>query len=166
MAEVICNTSPLQYLYQAGCLYLLPQLAGRIFVPPAVVEELVAGIQAGVALPDLSQLDWIQIRQPASLAVLALVRDLGPGESQVLALALELPQPLVILDDLLARRVAAALHLPLTGTLGVLLSAKRRGLIKAIAPILDKFQALQFRLSPQTRAAVLALVGEEDRQGG
>ncbi len=65
-----------------------------------------AGIQAGVALTDLSQLDWIQIRQSASLAILALVRDLGLGESQVLALALELPQPLVILDDLLAKRVA------------------------------------------------------------
>jgi predicted nucleic acid-binding protein len=66
----------------------------------------------------------------------------------------------VIVDDFLARRTAEALHIPLTGTLGVLLSAKRAGLIAQIAPLLDHLHALQFRVSPATRAAVLKLSGE------
>jgi len=95
-----------------------------------------------------------------SLAALPLVTDLGPGESQVLALALEMPGTTVILDDSLARRTAEALHIPLTGTLGVLLSAKRKGLMGEIAPVLDHLQALRFRVSPVTRTVVLKLAGE------
>lgn len=160
MLEVVCNTSPLQYLHQLGLLHLLPALAPKVIIPPAVVEELAAGRKAGIELPEVERLEWIEIRQPVSLAALPLVTDLGPGESQALALALEMPGTTVIVDDSLARRTAAALHIPLTGTLGVLLAAKRRGLITEIAPILDHLQALRFRVSPVTRTAVLKLAGE------
>jgi hypothetical protein len=95
-----------------------------------------------------------------SAAVLPLVTDLGPGESHVLALALEMPGAVVIVDDFLARRTAEALHIPLTGTLGVLLAAKRAGLIGEIAPLLDNLQNLRFWVSPVTRTAVLKLAGE------
>lgn len=77
-----------------------------------------------------------------------------------MALALEIPEAVVILDDLLARRVAETMGIQLTGTLGVMLAAKRVGLIEAIAPILDKLQALRFRVSPTTRRIVLKLAGE------
>ncbi len=160
MAEVVCNTSPLQYLHQAGCLQVLPALVDKIIVPPAVVDELSVGKKAGIDLPEVSRLNWLEIRSPASIAALPLITDLGPGESQVLALALEIPGTVVILDDLLARRVAETMRIQLTGTLGVLLAAKRAGLIKAIAPILDKLQVLRFRVSPGTRSVVLKLAGE------
>jgi uncharacterized protein len=66
----------------------------------------------------------------------------------------------VIVDDLLARRTAEALHIPLAGTLGVLLAAKRAGLIGEIAPLLDNLQNLRFWVSPVTRTAVLKLADE------
>ena len=59
------------------------------------------------------------VRAPTSLASLRLVHDLGPGESQVLAVALETPGSVAVLDDRLARPEAEALQLPLTGTLGL-----------------------------------------------
>ena len=96
----------------------------------------------------------------ASVIALPLVTDLGPGETQVLALALESPDAIVILDDGLARQVAETIGIKLTGTLGILLDAKRAGLITEVAPLLDQLQALRFRLSAQTRAAVLKLAGE------
>ena len=46
MPEVVCDTSPLQYLYQAGCLDVLPRLVERIIIPPAVVDELSSRIYA------------------------------------------------------------------------------------------------------------------------
>lgn len=141
-------------------LHLLPSLAGKIIIPPAVAAELAAGKKAGVDLPDIAGLAWLTLRTPVSVAALPLVTDLGPGESQVLALALELPGSLVIMDDLLARRVAGALHIPLTGTLGVLLAARRNGLIRDIASILDMLQDLRFRVSSATRAAILKLAAE------
>jgi len=160
LPEVVCNTSPLQYLHQLGLLHLLPALAQKVIIPPAVAEELAAGRKAGIEVPEVEGLEWIEICRPVSLAALPLVTDLGPGESQVLALALETPGTAVIVDDFLARRTAEALHIPLTGTLGVLLAAKRHGLVGEIASILDRLQALRFRVSPATRTAVLKLAGE------
>jgi hypothetical protein len=63
-------------------------------------------------------------------------------------LALEFPGATVILDDLLARRVAESLNLHLTGTLGLLLDAKQAGLISQVRPFLDQLQTLRFRILP------------------
>ena len=91
MPEVVCNTSPLQYIHQLGLLHILPALAGSVTIPPAVLEELSAGRAQGLNLPDVSSLDWVNVRRPASAVALRPVVDLGPGESEVLALALETP---------------------------------------------------------------------------
>lgn len=137
MPEVVCNTSPLQYLHQIGQLRILPALAGSII-----------------------DLNWIQIRAPISIKAASLITDLGPGESQVLMLALETPGSIALLDDGLARRVAIARGIPIKGTLGLLLDAKRAGHITVVKPSLDKLQDLGFRLAEPTRAAVLKLAGE------
>jgi predicted nucleic acid-binding protein len=92
--------------------------------------------------------------------VLPLAADLGRGEAAVLALALESPDAVVILDDGLGRRSAELLGIRLTGTLGLLLDARKKGLIVSIAPVLDVLDQLRFRVSPATRAAVLKLAGE------
>ena len=160
MPEVICNTSPLQYLHQLGLLHILPALAGEVVVPVAVDEELAIGRKAGVSLPDPKTLSWVSLRRPKSQPALPLIHDLGPGETEVLMLALETSDPVVVLDDALARRLAETLKLRLTGTVGLLLDAKRAGLIETVGPSLDRLQALRFRLSSQTRAAVLRLAGE------
>lgn len=162
MPKILCNTSPFQYLHQAGQLELLPALAGAIFIPPAVVMELAAGRALGLDLPAPETLPWVTVETPRSLPGLALVRDLGEGESQVLALALECEEPCAaILDDLLARQTARRLNIPHLGTLGVLLQAKQAGLLPNVAPVMDRMEVLGFRLSARTRAEVLRMAGEE-----
>ncbi|MBI4522415.1 MAG: DUF3368 domain-containing protein [Deltaproteobacteria bacterium] len=163
MPEIICNTSPLQYLHQSGVLHILPELVKTITVPPAVQEELETGRKLGLNLPDLQMLDWVIKRRPSSSIALPLVTDLGPGEREVLALALETPDSVCVLDDSLARQVARTLRLRITGTLGILIDAKRLGIISAVAPFLDQLQSLGFRLAPHTRAAILKLVSEVEK---
>jgi predicted nucleic acid-binding protein len=161
LPEVICDTSPLQYLHQLSLLRLLPALTEHVLIPPAVEEELLAGKALGVDLPDLTELGWIKIRNPARRPTLPLAQDLGPGETEVLMLGLESPGSVLVLDDGLARRVAETLQLRLTGTLGILLDAKQAGHIPAVRPLLDQLQELHFRLAPDTRAAVLRLAAED-----
>jgi predicted nucleic acid-binding protein len=161
LPKVICNTSPIQYLHQLDLLYILPALAEEMIVPPAVLDELSAGISVGVNLPELSSLDWVTIQRPVSSAALPLVTDLGPGETEVLMLALESPEAVAVLDDALARRVALSLNLQTTGTLGLLIDAKSGGFIPSVKPFLDRLQALRFRLSIPTRSAVLKMAGED-----
>ena len=162
LREVFCNTSPLQYLHQLELLPLLQKLAGRIVIPPDVVEELATGLSGGLNLPNVAGLDWVEVRIPRNVRATELVTDLGAGETQVLALALESSDPLVILDDALARRVAAALGIPVEGTLGLLLDAKQAGLVQAVGPFLERLRSLGFRLDPRTRRAVQRLAGEEE----
>lgn len=160
MPEYICNTSPLQYLHQLGRLEILPALVSQLIVPPAVVAELEIGRVGGYDLPDVGALPWVKVQKPAGTPVLPLAADLGRGEASVLALALESAQPVIILNDAVARRAAALLGIRFTGTLGILLAAKQKQLLSAVAPLLDELNGLRFRVSPATRAAVLKLAGE------
>jgi predicted nucleic acid-binding protein len=161
LAEVISNTSPLQYLHQLGLLDLLPRLVGSIVVPPAVVHELEAGRALGLDLPDVTSLNWIVIRPPGEMEQQPIARDLGRGETEVLRLALgSEEETILILDDGRAREEAKNLGLKLMGTLGVLLDAKRAGLLPSLEEQLDRLDELGFRLARHTRAAVLKIAGE------
>ena len=160
MHDVICNTSPLQYLHQADLLHLLPALFGSVQVPSAVVGELAEGRRRGFRLPELEELPWVTVRSVRDRKLLPLVKGLGNGEKEVLALGLEAPDHLLVLDDHDARRHAIAVGLEITGTLGVLLLSKERGLLDSVQPVLDRLQALQFRLGTATRRVVLDLANE------
>ena len=82
------------------------------------------------------------------------------GEQEVLALGLQIAGSVLILDDGLARARARDLNLRFTGTLGVLLRAKRDGRISSMTDLIERLRDRGFRLSPRTRAAVLKLAGE------
>ena len=163
MAEAICDTSPLQYLHQIKHLDVLPSLATRVLVPPAVVDELQEGMRLGLDLPDVNTLDWVEVLRPAGASALPLVTDLGPGESEALALALEYREAVVVRDDRVARNVARTLGLRMTGTLSLLLDAKRAGRIERVTPLLNELESLGFRLADHTRAAVMKLAGEVEQ---
>src|SRR5262249_34626813 len=87
-------------------------------------------------------------------------------ETEHLALALETPTALLLLDDGHARRFGRLLGLRMTGTVGVLARATREGLVPHLAPLLDRLDRLGFRLSAQARAMALTLVGEPPSVAG
>jgi uncharacterized protein len=148
LPEIISNTSPLQYLFQLGMLHVLPALAVQVIIPPAVADELRVGRESGIHLPNPADLNWLVLRPPVRAFASRLVTDLGPGETEVLMLAIEAADPIVIFDDMLARRMARSLGIRLTGALGLLIDAKRAGLIPAVSPLMDRLQSMHFRLSP------------------
>jgi uncharacterized protein len=142
-------------------LNILRELYGLITIPEAVRMELNAGRMTGISLPDVKSLSWFIVKHVRERDLLRMVSGLGAGEKEVLALALETPESLSILDDLMARRYAAFLGIRFTGSLGILLKAKEKGLLGAVTPVLDQLEALRFRLDPKTRKAVLKLAQEE-----
>jgi predicted nucleic acid-binding protein len=136
MILTISNTSPLLYLHLSGQLELLPKLYGKIITPPAVRKELEQGAAQGVDVPVIESIDWINELSVQSQAILPWVTDLGAGETEAIGLALEHPGSRVILDDQLARHIAKLNNLLITGTLGVLLKAKEKGIIQQLKPII------------------------------
>jgi hypothetical protein len=129
-------------------------------VPTAVVAELAEGSKHGYDVPAPSTFGWVDVEAAPGAAILPLVTDLGDGERAAIALAASRKSDLLLLDDALARRHAKLLGLSVTGTLGVLLKAKEVGLVPAVAPLVDRFARLGFRVAGETRAAVIKLAGE------
>ena len=160
MPEVIADTSPIQYLFQINLLDLLPALYGRVMLPQAVARELSVGLASGTNLPDITLLPWAEIIVVAASPLPALPPNLGLGEQETLALAMQTPNSLALLDDALARRYARLLKINFTGTLGVLLKAKEAGHLKGVKPAIDQLESVGFRLAPVTRLAVLRLADE------
>ena len=132
---VVSDTSPIQYLHQAGQLHLLPALFGQVIVPPAVIAEIGIGIQRGLDLPDLDRLSWMVRRSPSVAPSFPGSADLDAGECEAIALALEL-------------------------RCRILISAKRAGFVPAIAPLIDRVVQRGYRLSDAIRMDALRLAGE------
>lgn len=114
----------------------------------------------GIDLPKIRAMPWVNIQRPEGLDKVPTATHLGAGEKEVLALAMQIPGAVLILDERLGRLYAKALKLSFTGTLGILLRAKVEGRIPRIEPLLEHLNRLAFRLSPRTRAAVLKQAGE------
>ena len=160
MPEVVSNTSPLLYLHQLGLLELLQRLYTRVRIPPAVAHELGEGASLGHDVPAVRDLSWIEVSEVREERVLPLATNLGAGEREAIALAIQIEDALLVLDDGLARRHAKLLGIRLTGTLGILLRARTEGFVEQVAPLIDRLGELGFRLDDGTRKAVLKLAGE------
>ena len=107
--------------------------------------------------------DWLAVRRVAEFRLVAVLQtQLGRGESEAIALATELNQGLILLDDRKARYIARQLELRTVGTLGVLLRAKQQGLIGQIQPILKALIESGFHLSHTLYEEALRLAGETD----
>ncbi len=134
----------------------LPTLFGEVWVPPAVAEELAA---ASVALPGEPA---FRVRAPGNTNLVRRLRtNLDPGESEAIALAVEVDADLILIDEARGRAVAVTLGLEPRGALGILVRAKAAGIIPAVAPLIVRLRAgLNFRLTDELIARVLALAGE------
>ncbi len=81
--------------------------------------------------------------------------QIDKGESSAIALALETPDSVVILDDYKARKIAERLGVTLTGTIGVIIKAKLNGIIPSVKPIIEKIKQTDFRLSAEIESQAL-----------
>jgi predicted nucleic acid-binding protein len=144
---VITDTSCVIALDNSGALFLLRDTFRRVITTPTIAAEF------GRPLPD-----WISIVTPVSEQHFGL----DPGEESALSLALELPDCVLILDDLKARRVARKLPVSFMGTIAVILQAKQQGVIDAIAPVLEALGRAGFRASNAVIERALIAAGEKE----
>ncbi|MFC2037946.1 DUF3368 domain-containing protein [Chloroflexota bacterium] len=136
MAAVLCDAGPLMALGKLNRLDLLAGVFDEVQIPRAVYDEVVTqGLARGAPDAFTVRMFWQRQQWPIVEVPEALLSAyvppvvLDPGETEVLALAQSLADPLVLLDDEIARAEARRLNLRLCGTLGVLVRAHRRGLI-------------------------------------
>jgi predicted nucleic acid-binding protein len=159
--KVISNSSPLINFAALGRFDLLQALYATIVIPQAVYNEVVVAGQGQPHALTVSQAAWIRRESIHTPIAVQTLRHLGAGEAEAIVLATETPGSLVILDDRQARLTAHALGVSVIGTLGILLIAKRKGLLSFVAPEIDKLEAVVgFRITSALKARVLEEAGE------
>ena len=138
------------YLSKIGELELLNKLYNQITTTHEVSVEF------GHPLPE-----WIQIKSASNQyyqKILELQIDLG--EASAIALALEQKHCVLIVDDYKARKIAVGLGIAITGTIGLIIKAKKIGVIPSIKPFIVKIQQTDFRMSQSLIEYALSLSGE------
>ena len=156
MRKVIVNSTPLIALCNANLLFILKELYGNITIPQAVFDEVTAKPDSA-CLQIKENLDWIFVEKIKDVADRKMYKaKLHAGEVDVMILAQESPQAdLVIIYDNAAKKTAKYLGLTVTGTLGVLLKAKKSGIIFSVKDAINKLQANGFYIDSKIVKLVL-----------
>ena len=149
---IISDTSCLIILHKIGELDLLHKVYGSVTTTPEVAKEFVDELPV-----------WIKIESVADLKYQEfLTTQIDLGEASAIALATEKADPLLLLDDLKARRLAIKLNMKVTGTLGVISKAKQMGIIERIKPIIEKLRVTNFRISETVITELLTIHNENE----
>ena len=155
---VVSDSTVLIALSSLGILEILKNLYGRIIIPEAVYKELVRG--KGKPGSEIGSIDWIDVRTLTPQFKKYLEFDLDEGEAETIALSEKIGADLILIDDHWARKIAEYKGLKYTGTLGLLLKAKKKRLIKEVKSLLDELLNRGFWISAELCNAVLKEAGE------
>ncbi|MFK7905234.1 MAG: DUF3368 domain-containing protein [Chitinophagales bacterium] len=152
MPKILSNTSPLIALYNIGQLDILKELYGTVIITEDVKDEFHGAIP-----------DWIIVKPVEDKAYqLNLESVVDRGEASIIALAVEMStiEHVLILDDLKGRKLARKLGLKITGTLGVVLKAKVKGIIPLVKPILEDLKNDGLWIATKIENEILLIAGE------
>jgi len=160
---VVADTSPLNYLIRLGHPNVLPEIYGRVLVPPAVLIELQhpdapSEVRAWASAPPA----WLEERQVQQIDG-SLAAELGAGEREAISLALEAKADVLLIDERAGRREAEARHIEVAGTLAVLLQASVRGYFD-FPEALKQLRQYGFRVSGAIESAMLARYEQATRK--
>ncbi len=164
MRLVVADTGPINYLLLVDAIELLPRLFNKIFLPEAVYRELAhpgAPLKVRTWAEDIR--DWVEVRpdpeyksnDPAEIA-------LDDGERAAIALAAVINADLILMDDRAGAAVANRRGFTVTGTLGILDLAARRGLID-LARVFERLRDTNFRYHPEIMEALLMQHSEKKK---
>ena len=160
--NVVSNASPLIALIRIGQLDLLRQLYGTIVLPEAVWHEVVVEGADQPGAEAVSSASWIMRRIVTNRPLVhGLQQELDAGEAEAIALAVEIDDAWLLMDERLGRDTARHFGIRYTGVVGVLIEAKHKGLVQALQPLLDALRNLAgFRVSEALYWRVLQDEGE------
>lgn len=161
MAKIwVVNSSPIILLGKIQQLALLPASCSRLVIPRTVACEIAQGPVGDPAAVWLSSPAQGFVHPDVPVPQHVAAWDLGAGETQVISSCLAKSGSEAILDDGAARDCARTLRIPIIGTLGVLMRAKKAGRIAALAPLVDQLLDNGFRIDARTLRFVLDWANE------
>ncbi|RWX43737.1 putative nucleic acid-binding protein, contains PIN domain [Candidatus Electrothrix aarhusensis] len=159
--EIVINTGPVLALIAGlGELSILNSLYRRTIVPYEVCEEISASGSTGFGIREFNAADFlIKLNRPATIQPY-LRNSLDLGESSVIQTALDKKIQTVCIDETVGRRIARLNGLTLTGSLGIMIRAKREGHPFMLRDAVDRMRTHGIWLSDRLVAFALKQAGE------
>lgn len=136
--EIVVNTTPWIAISACGQIELLKRLYANVYIPDHVNKEIMSGGKQGTGVHELKSCEWVKVEAVSDMEKVSLLSELDQGEAEVIILAKEKGIKQVLIDERVARLQAKVFGLEVIGTLGLLLKAKKKGLIPAIKPLVQK----------------------------
>ncbi len=162
---VVSDTTAITHLAKINALDVLKSLYYEIFIPEAVYNEL---LQVKTTQPGRLQVlnsSWIKVIPIKNNVIAKKLRTrLDLGETEAIVLALEKNADLLIIDEVAGRAVAKGLVNKIIGMVGVLLEAKKAGIIDEVQPYLNQLKSTGFRMSNEIFEFALSQAGESSSQ--
>ena len=156
----VVDASPIILLAKTGHLDLLPASADELLIPKAVAEEIRQGPSDDPARAWLDTEGEKAVESTGPVPETVAAWDLGRGESRVLSVGVRRPGWTAVVDDGAARRCGKGLDVPVLGTLGVLVVAKREGVFESVRPATRALRQAGLHVSDAVVEQVLRMAGE------
>jgi len=156
----ILDASPIILLGKAGLLKIISSLASLWIVPDGVIAEIEAKRPIDSYITDLETNSKVSKEAIDVLNPVITTWDLGRGETEVLSLAMQLTDAKAVLDDLQARKCAALLQIPLIGSIGLMVMAKRNGYIDDVKPEFEKLVKAGMHIDAKVLDEIYKRIGE------
>jgi predicted nucleic acid-binding protein len=159
---IVVNSTPIILLQKIGHLDLLQRLYGKVFMAQAVYKEIIIEENDNTNERNFLLINnWVEVIKVQNIdAKKMFATSLHAGEVETIILAMEKSADLCIFDDLLARKYAKMFDLNVTGTLGVLIAAKKGNYIDSAKLLLDELVSVGMYVSEELYSTVLSLAGE------
>lgn len=158
--DLVINTGPLLALAAAGHLDILRDLFAKVVVPHEVVQEVEAGGRTQFAREEFRAASWLDKHTTATSLSPLLHATLDPGEAAVIAVAASEHIATVAIDETVGRRIGRLHGLSVTGSLGILIQAKRQGSPIMLRPSIARMRQQGIWLSEMLEKECLQMAGE------
>lgn len=164
MKQAVSNTGPIIALAKIGHLVLMDQIFSSVFIPPIVYRELLGKFGNEWSEIENALNTFIKVAELPSLdeTTEIALSSLDEGEKQAVGLASTLKdKALLIIDDRAGRETAKKLNIEITGTIGILLIAKEKGLVDDIKPLIEQLRDAGYWLSDEILEIVKRLEDQD-----
>jgi predicted nucleic acid-binding protein len=159
--KIVVNASPVISLAKIGCADFLLKLFKRLIIPEGVAQEIMDHKLNDPAMEWLNSIRSLNTVSTVMVPASILEWNLGKGESQVIAFALQKNGFVAGIDDRAAKKCAEVFNIKVTGTIAIIIKAKQMKLTPKAGPLLFGLRSNGFRISDEIISTALRIVGEE-----
>lgn len=160
-SRIVINTGPILAIIAAlGDLAILNNLYREVHIPAEVEKEILVGGASGFGVQQFADASFLVKWENEQSVTPLLSNILDQGESAVIQLALSQNINMVCIDEAVGRRVARLNGLMLTGSIGILLRAKKEGLLVSVSDAIQQMHKNGIWLSDRVVHFALRQSGE------